>query len=179
MPVPPRTRLDHEEVPISARTPRHKLSTKPPSVIPPEQYLLVTTAAGLYTWDGFDVRKIFNSSKKGILTAKASKDGKQVLAVADSNVVVLHDCKRGREQSWGLNGQDGQVRLLEYAPDAKSLYLSTSLTGAIQCYSMHESRMLDPAQTHPSPPTVLAVNYTGQLLISAVSYTHLTLPRRG
>lgn len=113
------------------------------------------------------MRKIFSSSKKGILAAKASKDGSQVLAVADSNVVVLHDCRLDREDSWGLNAEDGLVRLLEYAPDAKSLYLSTSLTGAIQCYSVHESRMLDPTQTHPSPPTVMAVNATGQLMISA------------
>jgi hypothetical protein len=29
-----------------------------------------------------------------------------VLAVADEHVVVLHDCKRGREESWGLSGNE-------------------------------------------------------------------------
>jgi hypothetical protein len=56
---------------------------------------------------------------------------------------------------------------LEYAPDAKSLFLSTSLTGAIQHYSINESRLLDSPSPHPSPPTVLAVSPTFHLMLSA------------
>jgi len=56
---------------------------------------------------------------------------------------------------------------LEYAPDAKSLFLSTSLTGAIQHYSINESRLLDSPSTHPTPPTVLAVSPTSHLILSA------------
>lgn len=59
------------------------------------------------------------------------------------------------------------MRLLEYTPDANSLFLSTSLTGAIQHYSVHESRQLDSVSNHPSPPTVLAVSTTSHLMISA------------
>lgn len=59
------------------------------------------------------------------------------------------------------------MRLLEYAPDAKSLFLSTSLTGAIQHYSILESRHLDPPSNHPSPPTVLAISPTSHLMLSA------------
>ena len=167
MGAPPRTRLSTTAAPSSIHHSGHKQTPIPRCAVPPDHHLLITTPSGLYAWDSNGLHKIFKSSKGGILAAKVSKDGNQVLAVADSQVVVLHDCKRGREESWGLNGSDGQVRLLEYAPDAKSLYLSTSLTGAIQCYSVHESRMLDPAQTHPSPPTVLAVNATANLMISA------------
>jgi len=166
MPPPPRTRPSQAIDAFSSRNAPYKQQNTD-FVIPVNHYLQITTARGIFTWDSQGVRKIFSSSKKGILAAKASKDGSQVLAVADSNVVVLHDCRLDREDSWGLNAEDGHVRLLEYAPDAKSLYLSTSLTGAIQCYSVHESRMLDPTQTHPSPPTVMAVNATGQLMISA------------
>lgn len=61
----------------------------------------------------------------------------------------------------------GNVRLLEYAPDAKSLFLSTSVTPAIQCYSINESRLLDAPSNHPSPPTVLAVSPASHLMISA------------
>jgi len=167
MPPPPRTRPSQAVDAFSPRRTSHKRQPHPEFALPINHYLQITTAEGIFTWNSQGVRKIFSSSKKGILAAKASKDGSQVLAVADSNVVVLHDCKLDREDSWGLNAEDGHVRLLEYAPDAKSLYLSTSLTGAIQCYSVHESRMLDPTQTHPSPPTVMAVNATGQLMISA------------
>jgi hypothetical protein len=56
---------------------------------------------------------------------------------------------------------------LEYSPDAKSLFLSTSLTGAIQHYSINESRLLDSPSNHPSPPTVLAVPPTSHLMLSA------------
>ncbi|PSK50399.1 Calcipressin-like protein [Elsinoe australis] len=135
--------------------------------IPRNHHLLITTPGAIHAWDCYGIHKIFNSSRQGILAAKASKDGSQILAVADSQVVVLHDCRRNREESWGLNSSDGHVRLLEYAPDAKSLFLSTTLTGAVQCYSVHEARMSRPTQEHPSAPTVLAVNPTAQLMISA------------
>ncbi|KAF2224488.1 hypothetical protein BDZ85DRAFT_281076 [Elsinoe ampelina] len=72
-----------------------------------------------------------------------------------------------REESWGLNSPEGHSRLLEYTSDAKSLFLSTTLAGAIQCYSVREARMSRPGEEHPSPPTVLAVNANAQLLISA------------
>ncbi|GAB7353715.1 hypothetical protein MBLNU459_g4115t3 [Dothideomycetes sp. NU459] len=138
-----------------------------PFVFPAGHHLVIATPCGIYSWDSTGLVQIFNSSKKGILAAKEANDGSQLLAVADKHNVVLHDCKRERNESWGLIGDEGQVRLLEYAPDAKSLFLSTSLTGAIQCYSMHESRLLDPAQTHPTPPTVLAVSSATHLMLSA------------
>jgi hypothetical protein len=56
---------------------------------------------------------------------------------------------------------------LEYAPDAKYLFLSSSMTGAIQHYSINESRLLDSPSNHPSPPTVLAVSPTSHLMLSA------------
>jgi hypothetical protein len=41
------------------------------------------------------------------------------------------------------------------------------LTGAIQHYSINESRLLDSPSHHPSPPTVLAVSPTSHLILSA------------
>ncbi|KAH0360704.1 WD40 repeat-like protein, partial [Aureobasidium melanogenum] len=144
-----------------------KPAPQPTFKLPINSHLIITTSGGIFSWDCDGVKKLFSSSKKGILAAREAKDGSQVLAVADEHVVVLHDCKRGREESWGLSGNDGIVRLLEYAPDAKSLFLSTSLTGAIQHYSIHESRYLDPPSNHPSPPTVLAISPTFHLMLSA------------
>ncbi|KAH0346613.1 WD40 repeat-like protein, partial [Aureobasidium melanogenum] len=142
-------------------------ASRPTFKLPTNSHLIITTSGGIFSWDRDGVKKLFSSSKKGILAAREAKDGSQVLAVADEHVVVLHDCKRGREESWGLSGSEGIVRLLEYAPDAKSLFLSTSLTGAIQHYSIHESRYLDPPSNHPSPPTVLAISPTSHLMLSA------------
>ncbi|KAH0336100.1 WD40 repeat-like protein, partial [Aureobasidium melanogenum] len=144
-----------------------KPASQPTFKLPKNSHLIITTSGGIFSWDRDGVKQLFSSSKKGILAAREAKDGSQVLAVADEHVVVLHDCKRGREESWGLSGSEGIVRLLEYAPDAKSLFLSTSLTGAIQHYSIHESRYLDPPSNHPSPPTVLAISSTSHLMLSA------------
>ncbi|KAI4742690.1 WD40 repeat-like protein [Aureobasidium sp. EXF-12298] len=153
-----------------------KPASQPAFKVPTNTHLIITTSGGIFSWDQNGVKKLFSSSKKGILAAREAKDGSQVLAVADEHVVVLHDCKRGREESWGLSGnevhtftyyQTGIIRLLEYAPDAKSLFLSTSLTGAIQHYSINESRLLDSPSNHPSPPTVLAVSPTSHLMLSA------------
>ncbi|KAI4721815.1 WD40 repeat-like protein [Aureobasidium sp. EXF-10727] len=148
-----------------------KPASQPAFKFPTNSHLIITTSGGIFSWDRDGVKKLLNSSKKGILAAREAKDGSQILAVADEHVVILHDCKRGREESWGLSGNEvrrrGIVRLLEYAPDAKSLFLSTSLTGAIQHYSIHESRQLDPLSSHPSPPTVLAVSPTSHLMLSA------------
>lgn len=74
--------------------------------LPPNIHLIITTSGGIFSWDQDGVKKPFSSSRKGILAAKEAKDGSQVLAVADEHVIVLHDCKRGREESWGLRGNE-------------------------------------------------------------------------
>ncbi|KEQ97678.1 hypothetical protein AUEXF2481DRAFT_2611 [Aureobasidium subglaciale EXF-2481] len=142
-------------------------TTQQTFIFPKDSHLIITTSGGIFSWDHDGVKRLFSSSKKGILAAREAKDGSQMLAVADEHVVVLHDCKRGREESWGLSGNEGIVRLLEYGPDAKSLFLSTSLTGAIQHYSIRESKLLDSPSSHPSAPTVLAVSPTSHLILSA------------
>lgn len=61
----------------------------------------------------------------------------------------------------------GQVRLLEYSNDSKSLFFTTTLQNAVQSYSLRQSCLLEPSHTHPSPPTVLAISSTSHLLLSA------------
>lgn len=54
----------------------------------------------------------------------------------------------------------------------------------MQSYSLSESRLLDPSQAHPSPPTVFSVSPTSHLLLSASEFpplvylTNLTLGTR-
>jgi hypothetical protein len=87
-------------------------ASQPPFELPSNSHLIITTSGGIFSWDQNGIKKLFSSSKKGILAAREAKDGSQVLAVADEHVVVLHDCKRGREESWGLSGNE--VRRFTY-----------------------------------------------------------------
>lgn len=77
-----------------------------PFTFPAGHHLVITTSSGIYSWDSSGTHQIFSSSKKGILAAKEAKDGSQMLAVADKHNVVLHDCKRERDESWGLSGDE-------------------------------------------------------------------------
>ncbi|WPG97517.1 Hypothetical protein R9X50_00029400 [Acrodontium crateriforme] len=135
---------------------------------PPGQHLLITTPSRIVAWDAANTHSIFTSSKAGIVASKEAKDGSGILAVADQHTVVLHDTKRGKESSWGLQASDeDRVRHLEYAQGTSTLFLSTNLTSDIQKYSTERSRLLSTAQVHATPPIALAVSPTGHLMVSA------------
>ncbi|KAL1619515.1 hypothetical protein SLS56_010059 [Neofusicoccum ribis] len=134
---------------------------------PKDHHLVVTTETHVWSWDHRGLTNAFGSGSGGILAAKEAKDGSGLLAVADDQVVVLHDATRGKDRSYRLKGTDGQVRLLEYSNDSKSLFFTTTLQNAVQSYSLRQSCLLEPSHTHPSPPTVLAISSTSHLLLSA------------
>lgn len=148
---------------------KHKTLTtgRPIFSFPTTHHLLITTPGAIYAWDHKSLNRLFSSSKRGILAAKESRDGSQLLAIADRHVVVLHDCKHDRENSYGLEASESSVRLLEYTPDTRNLFLSTSITGAIQCYSVGREHTEDVGKEHPSPPTVMSVSPDGEVMISA------------
>lgn len=79
----------------------------------------------------------------------------------------MHDTKRGKEESWGLNAPEEEVRHLEYSNDAKSLFLSNTSDGVIQHYSVERSRLVSPPQRHASSPIAMAISSTGHILLSA------------
>lgn len=64
----------------------------------------------------------------------------------------------------------GQIRLLHFTPDSKTLYFTTTLLNAVQSYSLREARLLDPGPTHASAPTVLAISPTSHLLLTASEF---------
>ncbi|KAM3415940.1 hypothetical protein BST61_g9431 [Cercospora zeina] len=136
---------------------------------PRNSHLIIATPRHIFAWDTFGIHKIFQSSRNGIVAAREAKDGSGLLAVASKDVVVLHDTKRGKEHSWGLNAPDGELRHLEYSQDAKMLYVSTTSHGMIQQYSLTTSRLLEPLQKHESAPVALAVSCNGDLMLSASS----------
>jgi hypothetical protein len=62
------------------------------------------------------------------------------------------------------------MRLLQFTPDSKTLYFTTTLLNAVQSYSLREARLLDPGPTHTSAPTVLAISPTSHLLLTASEF---------
>ena len=162
--------------------------------IPSSQDLIVTTTKGVYAWDCNGAVEMFSSRSEGIVTAKRVQAGKEMLAVADSQLVILHDCERGTQRTYRLrrenqvalnltslvltdNGQ-GQIRMLYYDTPSQRLFFTTTLQNAVQSYSLSEGRMLDPSPTHPSPPTVFAVSTTFDILLSASAYPRNVLLTR-
>jgi len=75
-------------------------------VFPPDQHLVIATEKRVLSWSGDGTATIFTSGSSGILAAKEATDGSSTLAVADSQVVVLHDLDRGMDRSYRLKGTD-------------------------------------------------------------------------
>lgn len=160
-----RTAASSTRVPIE-RESREQTDFK----FPKDHHLLITTSRHVFALDAFCIRKVFQSSRNGIAAVRESKDGSGILAVASKNVVVLHDTRRGKEESWGLtDAPEDQVRHMEYSEDGKSLFLSTTADGVVQRYCTERSRILGPVQQLASTPTALAVSPTGHLMLSASS----------
>lgn len=77
-----------------------------PSSFPPSLQAIVTTARGVYSWTRDGVQEIFHSGSGGIVAAKKTCGAGGLLAVADSQVVLLHDVKKGMQQSYRLKGTE-------------------------------------------------------------------------
>ena len=76
------------------------------SLFPPQTRLIVTTTNGIYEWDGVTSTEIFRSDSEGILAAKKLTGERDMLAIADSQVVVLHDVKGKTQRSYRLKGSE-------------------------------------------------------------------------
>ena len=66
---------------------------------------------------------------------------------------------------------------MKYAKESKNLFFTTTLQNSVQSYSLKHSKLLDPAHTHPSPPSVFSLSCTSQFLLStspAPPTIHLT-----
>ena len=94
-PPPGLGKLDQEDIPF-----------------PPQQRLIITTAKSIYAWDTHGMTEMFHSRTEGIVAAKTLGSDKDTLAVADSQVVVLHELKGTRQRSYRLKGSE--VCALQY-----------------------------------------------------------------
>ncbi|KAK5697519.1 hypothetical protein LTR97_007657 [Elasticomyces elasticus] len=125
-----------------------------PSQIPSGIYLLVSTPSHIYAWDCRGITAVFTSSKAGIVAVRARNS---ILAVADSQVVVLHDTKHGQDASWGLTANEhDELRLIEATKDG--LYLTTKLANVVIRHS--SSKKQTPIQSHATAPIALACSST-------------------
>lgn len=70
------------------------------------RHLIVTTTKGVFTWGSHGIAEIFHSGSGGIVAARRARNGSSLLAVADSQVVVLHDTRKGMQKSYKLRGSD-------------------------------------------------------------------------
>lgn len=71
--------------------------------------LIVTTKKAVFAWSSNGITKIFHSGSEGIVAARKASDSGGLLAVADSQVVVLHDIRKGMQNSYRLRGSDVQL----------------------------------------------------------------------
>ena len=83
---------------------------------PPEHRLVITTTKGVYIWDVYGVTEIFRSGSEGIVAAKRVASGGEMLAVADSEVVILHEFSGGSQKSYRLKGSEVSVASAAYRP---------------------------------------------------------------
>lgn len=59
------------------------------------------------------------------------------------------------------------MRLLKYAGNSsKNLFFTTTLQNSVQSFSLKRSKLLDPSDTHPSPPSAFALSCDSHLLLS-------------
>ena len=73
---------------------------------PPYHQLVVTTTQGVYAWETDVVTELFHSGSRGIVAAKRLASTSNMLAVADNQVVILHDVKKGKQKSYRLRGSE-------------------------------------------------------------------------
>lgn len=77
-----------------------------PAKLPSDYQLIVTTSRGVYAWDMSGVSQLFHSGSAGIVASKKVAGDNGTLAVADSEVVILHDVKEGMQKSYRLKSAE-------------------------------------------------------------------------
>lgn len=93
---------------------------------PPQHRLVITTTKGVYIWDVYGLTEIFRSGSKGIVAAKRVASGGEMLAVADSEVVILHEFNGGLQKSYRLKGSEVSVAFAAHCTTILNLWAGAS-----------------------------------------------------
>ena len=78
----------------------------PIDLFPQDHQLIVTTRGEVYCWTRNGIGSMFRSRSLGIVAATKTQTEGNLVAVADSQVVVLHDIKSGAQQTYRLRHKD-------------------------------------------------------------------------
>ncbi|KAI9895032.1 MAG: hypothetical protein M1814_000256 [Vezdaea aestivalis] len=133
---------------------------------PPDGFHLnVTTRTKVYQWAGQKPQVAFSSGAGGIVNSKSIANDRDLLAVADSLVVILHNVGEGMHRSYRLKGSEGRLRLLEYEEASRLLFFTTTLLNSVQTYSL-DLETISTCHPHPSPPTTLAFSCSKMFMLS-------------
>ncbi|KAI9840942.1 MAG: hypothetical protein M1837_001121 [Sclerophora amabilis] len=135
--------------------------------IPPDSYLLVTTNSHVYAWSEAHISPIFRSKYDDIVASSKIKDV-GTLFIAESGAITSQHREQGYEKNYRLKRGQGQMRHLLSGKDSEPVFFTTSLQNTVQTYSVHLSRIIDPAYiTLPSQPDCLAISPSSHLMLSA------------
>ena len=104
--------MAQDSSPLTAKIyPRRKPSSvsedaaiAPQEDFPSSNHLVVSTTKGVYTWTHEGVDELFRSESGGIAAAKRIFDGGNLLAIADSHIIILHNIETGVPERHGLKG---------------------------------------------------------------------------
>ena len=135
--------------------------------LPADLNLFIATSNAIYVHNcSAGERPLFECASDGIVNARLARDGSSLLAIADSQLVILHDSARKGDRRYALKSYEGEPRLLLFSPDSRTLYFTTTLSTSIQAYCVPTGELLPPPQIYPSPPSVLALSSDGNFLLS-------------
>ena len=111
----------------------------PLSVSLPVGYqLIVTTKNCVYSWDQTGVTELFKSETGGIVAAKKLSGDGETLAVADSQVVVMHNNQRGRHRTYKLKGSE------VWSLSECALLKRLTVVGSNKTSQIHRKRLSNP-----------------------------------
>ena len=75
--------------------------------LPFDQSLFVATSNAIYLRSQLARKKLFQcETANGLVNARASKDNSSLFAVADGQVVILHDATRSKDRKYKLKNGD-------------------------------------------------------------------------
>ncbi len=115
----------------AAKTPSAKPAPNA-SWFPKSLELVVTTNKHVYSWTAAGVADLFRSGSAGILVARRVGSDGHLLAVADAEVVILHDTRQKADKSYRLKRADvlGHCILQACSPSPSRRALSRELADA-------------------------------------------------
>ena len=126
-----------------------------PKQFPVDYQLVVTTSRGVFAWDMLGVTELFKSGSGGIVAAKKLTGDNMSLAVADSQVVILHDVGRSIQKSYRLKSSE----VLSQFATHTQFNPADQLRGKSDCSVM----LANPLRTYFSPP-LYKIQYKPSLL---------------